>query len=94
MNGCLSFLLCFSSIKTCVSLTDVPGCPSMYHHNEGYPNPPHSSDGNSSSCTSLTFYCENVPYWSPRQSAQMSELDVSSVHLSLSLSGESSAVIG
>lgn len=22
-----------------------PGCPSMYHHNEGYSNPPHSSDG-------------------------------------------------
>lgn len=30
----------------------------------------------------------------PRQSAQMSELDVSSVHLSLSLFGEISAVIG
>uniref|UniRef100_A0A087YI70 ETS variant transcription factor 4 n=1 Tax=Poecilia formosa TaxID=48698 RepID=A0A087YI70_POEFO len=26
---------------------DVPGCPSMYHHAEGYPNPQHSNDGNS-----------------------------------------------
>ncbi|KAK7122570.1 hypothetical protein R3I94_019623 [Phoxinus phoxinus] len=24
---------------------DVPGCPSMYHHNEGYPNPQHNSEG-------------------------------------------------
>uniref|UniRef100_A0A3Q1J6S2 ETS domain-containing protein n=1 Tax=Anabas testudineus TaxID=64144 RepID=A0A3Q1J6S2_ANATE len=24
---------------------DVPGCPSMYHHNEGYPNPQHSNEG-------------------------------------------------
>uniref|UniRef100_A0A3B3YDR0 ETS domain-containing protein n=1 Tax=Poecilia mexicana TaxID=48701 RepID=A0A3B3YDR0_9TELE len=24
---------------------DVPGCPSMYHHAEGYPNPQHSNDG-------------------------------------------------
>ncbi|XP_051958657.1 ETS translocation variant 4-like isoform X1 [Xyrauchen texanus] len=24
---------------------DVPGCPSMYHHNEGYQNPQHSSEG-------------------------------------------------
>uniref|UniRef100_A0A3Q3L6T5 ETS variant transcription factor 4 n=1 Tax=Mastacembelus armatus TaxID=205130 RepID=A0A3Q3L6T5_9TELE len=24
---------------------DVPGCPSVYHHNEGYPNPQHSNEG-------------------------------------------------
>uniref|UniRef100_A0A3B4B220 ETS domain-containing protein n=1 Tax=Periophthalmus magnuspinnatus TaxID=409849 RepID=A0A3B4B220_9GOBI len=24
---------------------DVPGCPSMYHHNDGYPNPQHSNEG-------------------------------------------------
>ncbi|XP_056325993.1 ETS translocation variant 4 isoform X2 [Danio aesculapii] len=24
---------------------DVPGCPSMYHHNEGYSNPQHNSEG-------------------------------------------------
>lgn len=24
---------------------DVPGCPSMYHHSEGYPNPQHSNEG-------------------------------------------------
>ncbi|XP_030630115.1 ETS translocation variant 4 isoform X2 [Chanos chanos] len=24
---------------------DVPGCPSMYHHNESYPNPQHGSEG-------------------------------------------------
>ncbi|XP_051530228.1 ETS translocation variant 4 isoform X2 [Myxocyprinus asiaticus] len=24
---------------------DVPGCPSMYHHNEGYHNPQHNSEG-------------------------------------------------
>uniref|UniRef100_A0A8C7YVA9 ETS variant transcription factor 4 n=1 Tax=Oryzias sinensis TaxID=183150 RepID=A0A8C7YVA9_9TELE len=24
---------------------DVPGCPSMYHHNESYPNPQHSNEG-------------------------------------------------
>ncbi|KAK2876388.1 hypothetical protein QQF64_004828 [Cirrhinus molitorella] len=24
---------------------DVPGCPSMYHHSEGYPNPQHNSEG-------------------------------------------------
>uniref|UniRef100_A0A3Q4I217 ETS variant transcription factor 4 n=1 Tax=Neolamprologus brichardi TaxID=32507 RepID=A0A3Q4I217_NEOBR len=25
---------------------DVPGCPSIYHHNEGYPNPQHGNEGN------------------------------------------------
>ncbi|XP_016412675.1 ETS translocation variant 4-like [Sinocyclocheilus rhinocerous] len=33
----------------CTSLTlyrkNVPGCPSMYHHNESYPNPQHNSEG-------------------------------------------------
>lgn len=24
---------------------DVPGCPSMYHHNDGFPNPQHSNEG-------------------------------------------------
>lgn len=24
---------------------DVPGCTSMYHHNEGYPNPQHNNEG-------------------------------------------------
>uniref|UniRef100_A0A673M7H7 ETS translocation variant 4-like n=1 Tax=Sinocyclocheilus rhinocerous TaxID=307959 RepID=A0A673M7H7_9TELE len=24
---------------------NVPGCPSMYHHNESYPNPQHNSEG-------------------------------------------------
>uniref|UniRef100_A0A3Q4I8E9 ETS variant transcription factor 4 n=1 Tax=Neolamprologus brichardi TaxID=32507 RepID=A0A3Q4I8E9_NEOBR len=24
---------------------DVPGCPSIYHHNEGYPNPQHGNEG-------------------------------------------------
>lgn len=27
-------------------LTDVPGCTSMYHHNEGYPNTQHNNEGN------------------------------------------------
>lgn len=39
-------LFSFSRIASCVHLTDVPGCPSMYHHNEGYPNPQHSNEGN------------------------------------------------
>lgn len=40
-----------------VLLPDVPGCPSMYHHNEGYPNPPHSSDGNfTSSLYTFSFF--------------------------------------
>lgn len=38
-------------------LPDVPGCPSMYHHNEAYPNPPHSSDGNfTSNLYTSAFY--------------------------------------
>lgn len=54
-------LWCFSCFALCV--TDVPGCPSMYHHSsEGYPNPPHSSDGNATVCpSSVPFDCENVP---------------------------------
>lgn len=27
-------------------LTDVPGCTSMYHHNEGYPSTQHNNEGN------------------------------------------------
>uniref|UniRef100_A0A3Q4I8G6 ETS variant transcription factor 4 n=1 Tax=Neolamprologus brichardi TaxID=32507 RepID=A0A3Q4I8G6_NEOBR len=35
---------------------DVPGCPSIYHHNEGYPNPQHGNEGNVNGLHS-TYLC-------------------------------------
>lgn len=45
------FIDCFDTLHwpigvcLCFCPIDVPRCPSMYHHNEGYPNPQHNNEG-------------------------------------------------
>lgn len=40
---------------------DVPGCPSMYHHSEGYPNAPQHSSTEGRPAPLLCFYFSNGP---------------------------------
>lgn len=40
---------------------DVPGCPSMYHHSEGYPNAPQHSSTEGRPAPLLCFYFSSGP---------------------------------